>query len=377
MIERILYQQIETQLFKGKVVLLLGPRQVGKTTLLRSVFEQYKDCAKWLNADEADIAEELIEANTSTALAHLIGHDTKLVIIDEAQQIPNIGKRLKLIFDQEPSIQLIATGSSAFELSDQMNEPLTGRKRTYHLFPFSFQEMVDAHGLREEKRLLEHRMRYGYYPDVINYPGEEREVLTELVESYLYKDILKLEGIRKPVFLEKILTALALQLGSEVKYNEIARTVGNIDANTVERYIDLLEKAFVVFKLPALNRNFRNEIKKGKKYYFYDNGVRNAIINNFAPLDLRLDKGALWENFLVSERIKYNHYHNSFVKPYFWRTKDQAEIDFIEDKDGVLYAFEMKWKKSNARLPQSFREHYKRYEFETVHTENYEHFLMH
>src|SRR5699024_6502851 len=233
-------------------------------------------------------------ATTSTQLLKFIGSNHKLVIIDGAQQIPHIGKKLKLIYDTRPDIQLIAAGSSAFELQEQMAEPLTGRKRTFYLYPLSYKEIAHNQSTLKTRRLLETRLIFGSYPDVVNSSDDEKNTLIEIANSYLYKDILKLDNIRKPVHIEKLLQALAFQVGSEVNYHELARTIGNIDKVTVEKYIDLLEKAYIIFKLPALSRNLRNEIKKGKKYYFYDNGIRNVLISNFSNFNLRQDKGALW-----------------------------------------------------------------------------------
>ncbi|PID62596.1 MAG: ATPase [Ignavibacteriae bacterium] len=376
MINRILYKYLVKEFFKGKIIILIGPRQVGKTTLLRKIEKKIKVKSLWLNADESDIKNEFNNANTSTELLQLIGKETKLVIIDEAQQIENIGLKLKLLHDSFPKIQIIATGSSAFDLQDATNEALTGRKRTYQIFPISFEEIVGHTSLLEAKRLLETRIIYGSYPEVINQFGDERKVLTELADSYLYKDILRLEGIRKPKYIEKLVRALALQLGSEVSFNELARTIGNIDVATVEKYIHLLEKAFIIFELSAYSRNLRNEIKKGKKYYFYDTGVRNAIINNFASLNLRTDKGALWENFLINERMKFNSYHENYTNRFFWRTKDQAEIDYIEEIDGTLFAYEFKWQKEKSKLPNSFNTAYPQNAFKVINKNNFKDFIL-
>ncbi len=375
MIKRELLSKLKDQCFRGKIILLLGARQVGKTTLLKQLSKQIATSTLWLNADEADILQELNMADTSTRLLGLIGKQTKLLIIDEAQQIKNIGKKLKLLHDANPDIQVIATGSSSFDLLNRMAEPLTGRKRIYHLFPISFQELVDKTNLLEAKRMLEKRLIFGSYPEVINNPGNEKEVLLEISQSYLYKDVLKLEGIRKSSHLEKLLQALAFQVGSEVKYSEIANSIGNINALTVEKYLDILEKAYIIFKLPALSRNMRNEIKKGKKYYFYDNGIRNAIISNYAPLEMRLDKGALWENFLVSERLKQNHYNSHTPNTYFWRTLDQAEIDYVEEFDGKLWAYQMKWKETKTRFPESFMKAYPNHETHVINHDNFDAFI--
>ena len=293
----------------------------------------------------------------ATKLKALTGNKT-ILFIDEAQHIPNIGLTLKLFTDQIKSVQVIATGSSGFELSSQVNEPLTGRKYEFMLFPLSFTEMVQQDGLVEEKRLIEHRLVYGYYPEIVTKPGEERELLKLLATGYLYKDLLMLEQVKKPLLLEKVLKALALQIGSEVSFQELSQTVGS-DNKTVDKYINLLEKTFVVFRLPALNRNVRNEIKKGKKVYFYDCGIRNAILNNFNPLTSRTDTGALWENFVISERMKLLRYNDMEAAQYFWRTTQQQEIDLVEEYNGQLTAYELKWnKKQKFRFPQTFTDNY-------------------
>jgi predicted AAA+ superfamily ATPase len=316
----------------------------------------------------------LEKAETSTEIFDLFQHK-RLIILDEAQNVSNIGLKLKLCIDTNPDIQIIASGSSSFELLQKSNEPLTGRKKEFHLFPLSFGELVQHDSLLTEMRLLEKRLIYGSYPEVINQPGNEREVLHEIVTSYLYKDLLKVEGIHKSSMLDKLLLALALQTGSEVSYNELANSIGNINSATVEKYIDLLEKAFVIFKLNALSRNLRNEIKKGKKIYFCDNGIRNTILNNFQPPGQRLDKGALWENYLIAERFKRNHYVHHYCNPYFWRTFDQAEVDYIEEYDGQLHLFEMKWKQQRKRMPESILTNYEIGSTSFLDSENFANFL--
>lgn len=371
MIVRTLQSILQKRLFKGKAILLFGPRQCGKSTLIETMLEGMEHY--YLNGDEADVREALSNT-TSTRLKAIIGNK-KVVFIDEAQRILNIGLTLKLFTDQIKDVQVIATGSSTFELSSQVNEPLTGRKYEYMLFPLSFDEMVKHHGLLTEKRLIEHRLLYGYYPEIVTTQGEEKELLKLLAESYLYKDLLILEQIKKPALLEKLLKALALQLGSETNYHELAQTIGT-DGKTVDRYIDLLEKAFVVFRLPALSRNVRNEIKKGKKVYFYDCGIRNAIINNFKPLTSRTDVGALWENFVVAERMKYLRYRGKDAKQYFWRTIQQQEIDLIEEVEGNMTAYEIKWNpKERVRFSQTFIENYPRAKTATISPGNLEEFL--
>ncbi len=366
--------QIQERLFEGKAIILLGPRQAGKTTLIKGLLQKRKEKVLELNADEPDVRELLTE-KTSTQLRVILGQN-ELLFIDEAQRVPDIGLTLKLIADQIPEAQVIATGSSAFELNARITEPLTGRKFEFMLYPLSFSELVNTHGLLEEKRLLEHRLLYGSYPEIVTSRGLEQELIKLLAGSYLYKDLLTLEQINKPILLEKILRALALQLASEVSYHEIGQLVG-ANSQTVERYIDLLEKAFVLFRLPALSRNVRNEIKKGKKIYFLDNGIRNAVIDNFTPLASRTDTGALWENYLISERLKFLNNHNIQTSKYFWRTTQQQEIDYIEEHQQQLYAYEFKWnpKKSTVRFPKTFLRNYPNVQTKAITPANYEEFL--
>lgn len=374
MVVRQLHKNIVASLFKGKVIVLIGPRQVGKTTLLKKILQAYKGKKMWLNADESDINKALQSATTSTQLLQLFG-DSTLVVIDEAQQIEDIGLKLKLCVDTNPQVQIIATGSSAFELLQKSNEPLTGRKVELHMYPLSFAELKKSAKPLVEKRLLETRLIYGSYPEIISSPGQEKEKLQALVNSYLYKDLLRYDGIKKSAVIDKLLQALALQVGNEVSYNELAKTIGNIEPATVEKYIDLLEKSFVIFKLTALSRNLRNEIKKGKKIYFYDNGVRNVILNNFSPIALRQDKGALWENYLITERMKRNSYTKHFCNTYFWRTFDQAEVDYIEEYGGALHAYEFKWKTNRKKMPASLLNAYTINSTQFIDVENYEEFL--
>jgi uncharacterized protein len=373
-IHRILEAKIQGRLFEKKAILVFGPRQVGKTTLCMEILRKTDLPYTIFYGDDADIREAFAQAN-GTMLRNLIGNQ-KIILIDEAQRIPNIGLCLKIIVDQLPDVQVIATGSSSFDLANLSNEPLTGRKYEFFLYPLSFSEMVKHHGFLEEKRHLEHRMLYGYYPEIVTHANKEKELLNLLAGSYLYKDLLMLEGIKKPLILEKLLKALAMQLGSEVNYNELGQIVG-ADKNTVEKYIDLLEKAFVIFRVPAFNRNVRSELKKGKKIYFYDCGIRNAILKNFNPLSSRLDVGALWENFFLVERMKFLAANNQDAEFYFWRTTAQQEIDFIEESEGNIKAFECKWNpKTKTFFPSTFRDAYPHAALKVVNSGNFEEFTL-
>jgi hypothetical protein len=265
---------------------------------------------------------------------------------------------MKIITDRFKDVQLFTSGSSSFDLSSKINEPLTGRKWEYQLFPISWEEYEEYHGYLTSEQNIENRLLYGFYPEVLNNVGDEINILRNLVNSYLYKDILSYAEIRKPEILEKLVQALALQVGSEVNYSELAQIV-NVDKNTISKYVDILQKGYIVFKLSSFSRNVRNEIKTNKKVYFYDNGIRNMVIGNFNPIDLRTDKGALWENFLIAERIKQNEYKQSLARTYFWRTKQKQEVDFVEDNAGKITGFEFKWnKKKFQKLPKTFTETY-------------------
>ncbi len=374
MIERSLTEKIKSKLFTGKVIIVLGARQTGKSTLIKHIQNKTDRKTLFLDCDDSQ-TRSMLQNQTTINLMRLVG-DNEIVFIDEAQRVENIGLTLKQIHDNNSKCQIIVSGSSSFYLSNKINEPLTGRKWEFNIFPFSFTEMQNHNSWFDEVRLLETRMIYGSYPDVINNFGNEEEILRNLTVSYLYKDVFAFQDIRKPQLIEKLLQMLALQLASEVSYNELANTL-NVSINTIEKYIDLLEKAYVVFRLPSFSRNIRNELKKSRKIYFYDNGIRNSIISNFNSLNLRNDTGQLWENYLVSERKKRNEYQNNFVNCYFWRTKQQQEIDYIEEKNGKLYAFEFKWsEKKKGFLPKTFSDAYPESEFLIVNQENYTDFLI-
>lgn len=373
MINRLISNIIRQKFFRGKAIIVVGPRQVGKTTLLKMLATEFDRKVLVWNCDEPDVRRRLTEPTSTMLGAETAGYD--IVFIDEAQRVQNIGITLKLLIDNYSDKQVVVTGSSAIELSNSINEPLTGRKYEYVLFPFSAEELLDEYGAQEESRLLERRLIYGSYPEVVNLPGEERETLTNLVSSYLYKDIFSFQDVRKPEIIEQLLQALALQIGSEVSFSELGRLLG-LNSITIQRYIDLLEKSYVVFHLRSFSRNVRSELKKSRKIYFYDNGVRNALLGDYKPLDLRNDIGGLWENYLISERMKHNAYNAFYGKSYFWRTQQQQEVDYIEDYDGVLHAYEFKWSSSKQpRLTETFAKNYPDHTFTIVSPDNYQDFV--
>jgi len=374
MIERVLEHKVKSLVGEHKAIIIMGARQVGKSTLLNTVFNN-RDDVLWMSGDDLDI-QELFQQMTSTRLKALLG-STKILVIDEAQRINDIGLRLKLITDQIPDVQVVATGSSSFELASKVNESLIGRKREFLMFPVSFGEMVSQTNLLEELRLIPHRMVYGYYPEVVCHPGNESVILKELSDSFLYKDVLSLDHISKPDKIVRLLKALAYQIGSQVSYNEVGQLVG-LDPKTVERYIDVLEKSYIIFRLGTFSRNLRNELKNSRKIYFWDLGIRNMLIGNLSQMENRSDAGALWENFLISERLKRNAYHESIAQFWFWRTQQQKEIDYLEEENGVLNAFEFKWndRKSNSKIPESFAKAYPEARFEVITPHNVESFLL-
>ena len=374
MIGRLLENIIKEKIGR-KAVIILGARQTGKTTLIKKIVKESEVPSLILNADLPIVQQQLQNPSVS-GLKQVFG-EAKLVFIDEAQRISNIGITLKIIIDELEDIQLIVTGSSALELSNNINEPLTGRKLEYRLFPISWQELLNHLGYLEALSQLEQRIIFGMYPDVINSSGNEREVLSNLSQSYLYKDIIAFQQIRRPEFVQKLLQALAFQIGKEVSYNELS-TLLQLDRKTIINYIDLLEKAFIIFRLPTFSRNLRNELSSKIKIYFYDTGIRNALIEDYRPLELRPDKGSLWENFIISERLKSNHYGRKFVNSYFWKTHQRQEIDLIEETDGQISAFEIKWKeKEKARFPLTFTDTYKDAITQFITAENFNQFLTH
>jgi predicted AAA+ superfamily ATPase len=373
-IKRTIQERILQRMHKNKAILIFGARQTGKSTLSEALIQKQEESSLSLNGDDSDVRALFQEAN-ATKLRAIIGNH-QIVLIDEAQRIQDIGLAIKIIVDQIKNVQVIATGSSSFDLAIKINESLTGRKYEFQLFPFSFGEMVSHHGLLEEKRMIDHRMLYGYYPEVVTHPGEEEERLKLLASSYLYKDLLMLDKINKPAMLEKLVQALAWQVGSEVSLDEISRLLA-IDRKTVEKYIDLLEKAFVIFQVPAFSQNVRTEIRKGKKIYFCDCGIRNAVINHFQPVVMRPDKGALWENFVMAERLKFLRNQGKDTKLHFWRTTQQQEIDIVEADFNTINAFKvMKDIPKNLRLSKTFLRNYSCSKFDYIGAYNFHEYVL-
>ena len=374
MINRKIEKNIVENLFKGKVIIIYGARQVGKTTLVKKIADDYKGQSSYFNCDLISVQDALSipEANR---IKNFLG-DHNIIILDEAQRIKNIRLILKILIDTYPELQIIATGSSSFDLANEINEPLTGRKIVFNLFPLSVEEIMGDNGFLYIDSKLEKILRYGTYPDV--FFSEDKEAaskLEEIASSYFFKDILSFDKIKKSSIIVKLLQLLALQVGSEVSYNELASKLG-INRITVEKYIDILEQCFILFRINSFSRNLRNEISKSIKIYFYDLGVRNILIKNLNPLDIRNDAGFLWENFCILERIKRNKYNNIFANYYFWRTYDQKEIDFIEERDGKLFAYEFKLNREHSKAPSIFLETYKNSQYQTINRENYYKFLM-
>lgn len=344
------------RLFKGKAFIIFGPRQTGKTTFVEQLLAKVNKKTLYLNGDDADVRETLAKPN-ATQIAQMLG-GYEVLFMDEAQRINDVGLLIKIIVDRFKNVQVIATGSSAFELSGKINEPLTGRKYEMMLLPFSYAELVNDTDFLTEERSIEQRLIYGSYPEIINDPQNAEEHLKLLADSYLYKDLFALEEVKKPLLFEKIVKALALQIGSEVNFSELAQLV-KADQKTVDKYINLLEKSFVVFTLPAFAGNVRNEIKKNKKIYFYDTGIVNAITRNFNALANRNDVGALFENYMIAERMKFLYQNQIEAECFFWRTTQQQEIDYIEKTKEKFLAVEFKWnERGKNKIPVTFTQAY-------------------
>jgi predicted AAA+ superfamily ATPase len=375
-IKRFLLSQLANSLQAGKVLVLYGPRQVGKTTLVKELLQTLPLRSKFVNADEL-LYREVLASQSSQRLGELLG-DAAILVIDEAQRVPEIGLNLKILVDTFPHAKIIATGSASFELANKISEPLTGRKLTFNLFPVSYGEIQDTFGKIEARDQLERWLVWGGYPAIVSTddPTLRERLLGELVGSYLYRDILELDGLRRADKIVDLLRLLAFQIGQEVTTSELAVSLA-LNRQTVERYLDMLEKVFVIFRVNGFSRNLRKEVTKNSRYYFYDNGVRNSLIQNFNPLALRNDVGQLWENFLVVERRKANQIAGRNVNSYFWRTYDQKEIDCIEEHGGRLYGYEFKWQAGDIRraVRNKFLEAYPDSALTTINRENFEEFL--
>ncbi len=376
LITREIQSKIKKLLFNRKIIVIYGPRQVGKTTLLKMIQSKYPHKKTlFLNCDFLDTREQLFNIN-STQLERLF-KNYEMIFIDEAQRVKNIGLTLKIAIDSFPNKQFIVTGSSSFDLSNEINEPLTGRKYEFHLHPFSLSEIWQNKNILEQQQLLKHHLTFGLYPDIVNHPENARKNLEAIVNGTLYKDVLEYQTVKHSELLQKLLQALAFQIGQEVSYNELASLL-RTNKETIRRYIHLLEESFIIFRLTPFSRNLRIELRKLRKIYFYDIGIRNALIGNFSSVELRNDIGVIWENFLVSERIKFIGNREHFApRNYFWRTHRQQEIDYLEEKDQKLFAFELKWnaKKARKQAPKAFRDNYPNTPFETVAPNNYQKFV--
>ena len=374
LVKRQISDKIREKLFSKKAIILIGPRQSGKTTLIKDLLSGVDCKILSLNADEDNTRETLKEINIEK-IKSIIG-DHRILFIDEAQRVANIGLFIKVIVDNIKDVQVIATGSSSIELLSNIKEPLTGRKYEYHLHTFSFSEMCAFPSTLQEQKSLEERLIYGYYPEIVRTKSGRDELLHLLCDSYLYKDILLMDSINKPVLIQKLLKALALQVGSEVSLNELSNLVG-ADNKTIAKYIDLLKKSFVIFSLHSYSGNLRNEITKGQKIYFYDNGIRNAIIGNLNMLSSRTDVGALWENFIISERLKKNSNTEKRVESYFWRTTQQQEIDYIEIIQDQICAYEFTFNpKAKKRISKTFTGAYPKASVEIINSHNFPDFLL-
>ena len=374
MIERQIQKDFLKALKPNKAVLITGPRRVGKTVFIEQVKEKFQEPYLLLNGEDFD-TQEILENRSIANYRRLLG-DYRVLVIDEAQQVPDIGRKVKLMLDNFNGLKVILTGSSSVELAGQTGEPLTGRKTTFHLFPFAQCELNKVENYPETKGNLTDRLIYGAYPEVYNQATyrEKQSHLKELVNSYLFKDLLAFGNLRNAAKIRDLLRLIAFQIGKEVSYEELGKKLG-MSKNTVANYLDLLSQAFIVFKVEGFSRNLRKEVTKNPRWYFYDNGTRNTLVANFNDLKQREDTGMLWENYLVSERIKYQCYHNMIVNNYFWRTYDQQEVDWVEERNGRLYGYEFKWSGKKAKIPKGWENTYPDAAFEVISQENYLDFI--
>lgn len=369
-------QNLKSLIQPGKVIVVYGARRVGKTTLLHKFIENIdSDSVLFINGDDI-VARQFLESGSIENLKDFVGRH-RYLIVDEAQYVQNIGLNLKLIVDHIPEINVIATGSSSFDLAQNVGEPLTGRKFVLKLFPLAQMEISELEKMHETAANLEMRLIYGSYPEVITLRDNKlrEEYLRELIASYLFKDILALEGIRYSDKLLRLLQLIAFQIGNEVSLSEIGKQL-SMSKNTVERYLDLLEKVFVIFRLNGFSRNLRKEITKNHRYFFYDVGIRNAVVGMFNPLNLRDDVGKIWENYIVSEIQKHREYRRLSSRLYFWRTYDRKEIDLVEEHLGNLFAYEIKWGQSRVVAPKDWRRHYPHADFNVIHKGNYLDYIL-
>lgn len=368
-------ENLRKLIIPGKVMVIYGPRRVGKTTLLKKYLEKENDSVLFVNGDDI-IVRQYLESQSIQTLQDFVGNHG-LLVVDEAQYVEKIGLNLKLIVDHIPGIKVIVTGSSSFDLARDVGEPLTGRKYVLKLFPLSQMEISKIEKRHETTAGLESRLIYGSYPEVVTIRDNQRreDYLRELIQSYLFKDILALEGIRYANKLVRLLQLLGFQIGKQVSLTELGKQL-SMSKNTVERYLDLLEKVFVIYRLSGFSRNLRKEITKSQRYFFYDTGVRNALIGNFNPLAVRNDLGELWENYIITERMKRQEYLRSVTNSYFWRTYDKKEIDLVEERGGKLFGYEVKWKKERVKIPRDWTVGYPDAAFEVIHRENYLKFIQ-
>jgi len=370
-IDRIIEKQIIKSLIPNKVIVLVGPRRVGKTVLINQIVKTLEERHLLLSGEDYRTLD-LLEKRSIQNYRNLLG-DIKLLIIDEAQKIPDIGNKLKLMIDHIEGLRILVTGSSAFDIANYTGEPLTGRKITYNLYALSEQELNQIENIIEKKDNLEQRLIYGNYPELIHISGREEkaEYLREVINSYLLKDILAFENIRNSDKIFDLLRLIAFQIGGEVSLQELGKQL-SMSKNTVEKYLDLLSKVYVIHKLGGFSRNLRKEVTKNSRWYFYDNGLRNLLIANVNPVGIRNDIGMLWENYIISERVKFQRYNKMIVNNYFWRTYDQQEIDWVEEREGKLFGYEFKWNpKRKVKVPGAWKKEYENAEFKVIHRDNY------
>jgi predicted AAA+ superfamily ATPase len=375
-IDRAIKNAFLKKMSPNKVLLLLGARRVGKTSFIEHLIkEEIKEPVLELNGEDISTVE-ILKQRTVENYKRLMGKH-KILIIDEAQKIQDIGQILKLMIDKIEGIKIIATGSSMFDLANKLGEPLTGRKVTFNLYPLAQMEYSEEENIIQTKSLIEERLIYGSYPELIKYESNEEKAayLNELVSSYLLKDILEYDGIKNSSKMINLLRLIAFQIGKEVSLDELGKQLG-ISRNTIEKYLDLLSKVFVIYKVSGFSRNLRKEITKMSKWNFYDNGIRNTLIANFNPIAIRNDIGELWENYILSERIKYQHYTGMIVNNYFWRTYYQQEIDWVEERGGNLFAYEIKWRNNKkVKVPSAWKESYPKSKYSVITQDNYFDFI--